>query len=188
MELTLTGGSTLSDHSRASTPVHSNSNDKANQDNHSHTHNHTNHNHGHSHNHNTHGGNCCNPRQPRPTPKIDASTLLPSKEVVQRFKTDQKFRLNVLSNVVRGGPYELFTNLVAVLVLDTSDTIVTTDDARDDEEVIKGANPASLAQLLDGFGADGHTLTHWCAKRGELCVVSTLDMLENSCLLIRYTI
>ena len=35
--------------------------------------------------------------------------------MVRRFRTDAGFRLNVLGNVVRGGPYELFVSLVAAL-------------------------------------------------------------------------
>ena len=177
MELTLTGG-TLSDTDAAlqQTPVHSNATVKAinntggttqtaaaNQQG-SHL--------SHSHNH-SHGGHCCNSSHAPARPVVDASTLLPTNEVAQRFRTDKKFRLNVLSNVVRGGPYNLFINLVTVLVLDGEDKKgdETADEGRD-EAVLKEADPQSLAQLLDGYGADGHTLAHWCAKRGEYVVCS----------------
>ena len=165
MELTLTGG-TLSDTDAAlqQTPVHSNATVKAINntggtqttaaDQQAHSHNHS---HGHGH--------CCNSSHAPARPVVDASTLLPTNEVAQRFKTDKKFRLNVLSNVVRGGPYNLFINLVTVLVLDGEDK--KGDDEGRDEAVLKEADPQSLAQLLDGYGADGHTLAHWCAKRGE---------------------
>eukprot|EP00579_Thalassiosira_antarctica_P032124 CAMPEP_0202001666 /NCGR_PEP_ID=MMETSP0905-20130828/7710_1 /ASSEMBLY_ACC=CAM_ASM_000554 /TAXON_ID=420261 /ORGANISM="Thalassiosira antarctica, Strain CCMP982" /LENGTH=386 /DNA_ID=CAMNT_0048558407 /DNA_START=45 /DNA_END=1201 /DNA_ORIENTATION=+ len=185
MELTLTGGSTLSDHS-PSTPLHA-SNANANGAN---TNNGSqataaamnqqgnlsqSHNHNHSHGHNHAGKSCCNtPAAPRPTPKIDASTLLPSNEQVQRFKTDKIFRLNVLSNVVRGGPYALFTNLVTVLVLgelnvkkNEGGDSKEEGSGSDDDAVLKEADPEALAQMLDGHGADGHTLAHWCAKRGD---------------------
>ncbi|KAL7541778.1 hypothetical protein ACHAXR_011200 [Thalassiosira sp. AJA248-18] len=186
MELTLTGGSTLSDHSQLSTPIHSNnSNDNRGKTNNggqataanqhgsslsqSHNHNHD-HNHGNNHNHNH--GHCCDNHAPRPAPKIDASTLLPNDEVVQRFKTEKIFRLTVLTNVARGGPFKLFTNLVTVLILDDDKSkkegseAADSDEGRDDA-LLKSADPESLAHMLDGYGADGHTLAHWCAKRGD---------------------
>jgi len=188
MELTLTGGSTLSDslHSN-STPLHSNSTinnnggqvsaliqqgstvSQSRNNNHSHGHNHT---HGQGHD------KCCNSKAaPRPVVKIDASNLLPSKEHVQRFKTDRNFRMNVLSNVVRGGPYALFMNLLTVLILDGEKKKNKDEEEQDgkgnaasdddDAATLKDANSVALAQMLDGHGADGHTLTHWCAKRGD---------------------
>mmetsp|Transcript_26140 Transcript_26140/g.55137 ORF Transcript_26140/g.55137 Transcript_26140/m.55137 type:complete len:850 (+) Transcript_26140:59-2608(+) len=194
MELTLTGGSTLSDNSRPSTPLHSNVSSNAINGgsakingtqtqtstgaamSHNHQHN-TSHNHDNGHVHSS----CCHaPNQPRPMPKIDASNILPSPEIIRRFQSDKIFRLNVLSNIVRGGPYELFTNLVTVLVTgevnkkcnENSPNKEGEGDCNkncgsDDDSILKGADPESLAQMLDGYGADGHTLAHWCAKRGD---------------------
>lgn len=177
MELTLTGGSSLSDTS--TTPTHSNVNVIGNngsntiqQGNVSQAHNHTHsshHNHNHSH---QGGGQCCNAHpEPRPIIKICASTLLPTKEAVGRFKTDRIYRMSMLSNVVRGGPYFLFLQLITVLVSNDEVVKTSTDDNSEDnnatEKVVNEADPAKLAQLLDGYGADGHTLAHWCAKRGE---------------------
>ena len=176
MELTLTGGSTLSDHSPP-TPLHSNvngggasgSNQAAGGNLQPHNHNHS---HSHVHHH-THNGQCCSHQgQPRPVPKINASTLLPTKEHTQRFKNDKNYRLNILSNVVRGGPYALFIDLVCILVEDGESKQRSNAESSDkveseNEATLKNADPASLAPLLDGHGHDGHTLAHWCAKRGE---------------------
>ena len=178
MELTLTGGSTLSDNDSQSTPLHANLGSSNNIGNggqvgslpQSHNHSHS-HGHNHSHSHGNHGQSCCSPHSaPRPVVKIDASTLLPTKEQVQRFKTDRNFRLNVLSNVVRGGPYALFIDLLAVLVSDgeIKKSVSGCDDkAKENEAALNAADPTELAEKLDGYGADGHTLCHWCAKRGE---------------------
>lgn len=201
MELTLTGGSTLGDGgSRSSTPVHSNlakgvdgtmnGNDgvqaaagTAGQQQGitssapAHSHNHSP-NHGHGQGRAT--GQCCHahaPQKQQPR-KIDASALLPTEEVARRFRSDKKFRLGVLSNVVRGGPYGLFLSLLTVLVSNENDeSVKKKNDAEAegaaaaaeerDESIVKGADPESLAQMLDGYGADGHTLAHWCAKRGD---------------------
>jgi len=129
-------------------------------------------NHGHAHNHG-HGGCCHASHPPRPPAQnVDASTLLPTKELVHRFQTDRLFRLNMLSNVVRGGPFALFTNLATVLVLGEAnkqccDGKEGEEGGRSDDAVLKEADAESLARMLDGYGADGHTLAHWCAKRGD---------------------
>lgn len=172
MELTLTGGTTLreklqSAESGSSTETNTNvarsrlaaTTRQTSSLSQSHQHSHD-HSHGHNHNH------CA-----KTVFKLDASTLLPSQEQVDQFKTNTKFRLNILSNVVRGGPYELFIDLLTVLVSDgNSEKRNTTDGSMlpsaINNSAIEGADPVELAQMLDGFGADGHTLTHWCAKRG----------------------
>ena len=96
---------------------------------------------------------------------------------MQRFKTDKTFRLNVLSNVVRGGPYALFVDLLAVLVTDDGENeksgACCGDKAEENDAVLNEADPVELAEKLDGFGADGHTLAHWCAKRGEHIMCSS---------------
>jgi len=179
MELTLTGGT-------STTPTHSNVNVIGNNGSntiqqgnvlqaHKHTHS-SHHNHNHSH---QAGGQCCNAHpEPRPIIKICASTLLPTKEAVGRFKTDRIYRMSMLSNVVRGGPYFLFLQLITVLV--SNDEVVKTctdDDNSEDNnatEKVNQADPVELAQLLDGYGADGHTLAHWCAKRGECISIQYL--------------
>ena len=181
MELTLTGGSTLSDNDSQSTPLHANGRSHANGGRaavHAHqggslSQSHT-HNHGHGHNHsNGPQGQCCNSHAAaRPPVKIDASTLLPSKEQAQRFRSDKNFRLNMLSNVVRGGPYALFVDLLTVLVSDGEkkkdhEEVYSEGKAAADDAALKEADPVELAQKLDGYGSDGHTLAHWCAKRGE---------------------
>lgn len=145
MELTLTGASTLSDRPVASTTSHSHD--------HSHSHGHS---HGHSHSHN--GGSCCAPPKPK---KIDASVLLPTPEQVTRFKSDKSFRLQVLSNVVRGGTYEIFINLIQVLVNDDKK-----DGNAENDGMVKIEDYETFGNMLNGYGADGHTLAHWCAKRG----------------------
>jgi hypothetical protein len=178
MELTLTGGTTLSDkaHSQSETnrdthnyvvggrraAATATQQQQANSLSHSHHHSHD-HSHGHSH------GHCA-----RPALKLDASTLLPSKEQVDQFKTNTKFRLNILSNIVRGGPYALFIDLLTLVVSDGdgkkgNDTEGSTSQSTPDNHAIRDADPLVLAQMLDGYGADGHTLTHWCAKRGGNC-------------------
>lgn len=126
--------------------------------------------HTHSHHHSHKGSACC----ATPKQKIDASTLLPSPQQVHRFKTDQFYRLNVLANVVRGGTFEIFMNLVGILVLEgTSGTLKNTGNDASGEDGGSGSlelkvdDPVAFASLLDGYGADGHTLAHWCAKRGE---------------------
>ena len=69
-------------------------------------------------------------------------------------------------------------NLVGILVLEgTSGTLKnssndTGDDASGEDGgsgslELKVDDPVAFASLLDGYGADGHTLAHWCAKRGE---------------------
>ncbi|KAL7438432.1 hypothetical protein ACHAXH_003451 [Discostella pseudostelligera] len=176
MELTLTGGTTLSDKAHSQSETNRDTNNyvvggrraaatatqqqQANSLSHSHHHSHD-HSHGHSH------GHCA-----RPALKLDASTLLPSKEQVDQFKTNTKFRLNILSNIVRGGPYALFIDLLTLVVSDGdgkkgNDTEGSTSQSTLDNHAIRDADPLVLAQMLDGYGADGHTLTHWCAKRGD---------------------
>lgn len=90
---------------------------------------------------------------------------------MQRFKNDKNYRLNILSNVVRGGPYALFIDLVCILVEDGEKQRSNTESSdkveSENEATLKNSDPASLAPLLDGHGHDGHTLAHWCAKRGE---------------------
>ena len=172
MELTLTGGSTLSDNNaRSTTPVHSNvggtMNNNATTATASQGNSHS-HNHGHSHNHQA--GACCNNAHahPRPVVKIDASTLLPSKEAVQRFKTDKIYRMSMLSNIIRGGPYALFIDLMTVLVL--NEEVAKTKTNEEAESILKNADPVALTQMLEGYGNDGHTLAHWCAKRGKYII------------------
>lgn len=161
MELTLTGGTILSDKLQSSESCSSRETNKnvaitrLAAATHSHDHSH-----GHSH-----------IRCAKTVLKLDASTLLPSQEQVHQFKTNKKFRLNILSNVVRGGPYELFIDLLTVLVSDgdiekRNITDGSTLPSAINNHAIEGADPVELAEFLDGFGADGHTLTHWCAKRG----------------------
>lgn len=166
MELTLTGGSSLSDNDSQATPTHSNVNlAGANNNSQTHNHSHSHHHHGHSHNHG--GDACCNshPAQPRPI-KISAQTLLPTADAIKRFKSDRIYRMNMFSNVIRGGPYKLFLELVMVLIGEdvVQDCCENEDNCIDK---IKEADPVALANLLEGYGADGHTLAHWCAKRGD---------------------
>ena len=204
MELTLTGGTTMSavppapamdaeslaraqqqqPHSTAYADGAAAHNKKGNQvaddvSPHHHNHSHVHHDHsGHNHSHSA-----------RPTGMITASTLLPSNEHVQRFKTNKLYRLNILSNVVRGGTYALFIDLLTALFSDGEDTennaaaVSQGGVAASDCTVLKDADPMVLAQMLDGYGADGHTLTHWCAKRGESCLMfdSFLLMQVRSC-------
>ena len=204
MELTLTGGTTMSavppapamdveslaraqqqqPHSTAYADGAAAHNKKGNQvaadvSPHHHNHSHAHHDHsGHNHSHSA-----------RPTGMITASTLLPSNEHVQRFKTNKLYRLNILSNVVRGGTYALFIDLLTALFSDGEDTennaaaVSQGGVAASDCTVLKDADPMVLAQMLDGYGADGHTLTHWCAKRGESCLMfdSFLLMQVRSC-------
>ena len=105
--------------------------------------------------------------------------------MVRRFRTDTTFRLGVLSNVVRGGPYELFLNLLTVLVAGEDASKDRGAEKKEGEggspagvsrehgvkdlgdEATLRADPEALAPLLDGHGADGHTLAHWSAKRGD---------------------
>ena len=148
MELTLTGASTLSDRPVASSSTHS----------------HDHHEHGHSHSHD-HNHSCCGPKpQPR---KIDASVLLPTPEQVARFKSDKSFRLNVLSNVVRGGTYEIFISLIAVLVSKEGGE---KEVASVTDGVVQIEDFEEFASMVNGYGVDGHTLAHWCAKRGMTAV------------------
>mmetsp|Transcript_18381 Transcript_18381/g.36848 ORF Transcript_18381/g.36848 Transcript_18381/m.36848 type:complete len:778 (-) Transcript_18381:38-2371(-) len=169
MELTLTGASTLSDNVASPQDRTPKINDQTmtqqSNGNGSHSHNHGHvHHHGHAHNG---GGGCCDSHA-APPKKINASALLPSKEQVQRFKNDQLYRMNVLANVIRGGPYELFLSLITVLVSpDDIDSPVELDGVEAYEAKVKEADPAALAQLLEGYGNDGHTLSHWCCKRGD---------------------
>jgi hypothetical protein len=106
-----------------------------------------------------------------PAAMITASTLLPSKEQVQRFRTNKHYRLNILSNVVRGGTYMLFIDLLTALVSDCEVKEKNTGTTAGDGTALKDADPMVLAQMLDGYGADGHTLAHWSAKRGEHCLM-----------------
>ena len=207
MELTLTGGSTLGDKSfhRSPTPVHSNGIIGASSSHNAGAGGGDSHGRSHPHHHAAHdssGAACCHAHaRPRPAPKVTASTLLPTREVVSRFRTDNTFRMNVLSNVVRGGPYELFTNLLTVLVVsgDANDADGGGDGGananapssgggskkdgeggtRSDEVILKEADQELLARMLDGYGADGHTLAHWCAKRGEWRNVQTCGCYET---------
>ncbi len=169
MELTLTGGTTLSDNlnysqSKARSVAGNRLADATQQASAlAALSQQQNHDHSHSHNH----GHCA-----RPVLQLDASTLLPTKEQVEQFKTNTNFRLNILSNVVRGGPYALFIDLLTVLVSDgdcgkRNNTGGSTPLSTLDNHVIRDADPLALAQMLDGYGADGHTLAHWCAKRGS---------------------
>ncbi len=126
------------------------------------------HHHSHDHSHGD-GGHVC----AQPALKLDASTLLPSKEQVDLFKTNKNFRLGILSNVVRGGTYSLFVDLLTVLISsgegerrhDTEGSLPLSPSSF--HAAIKDTDHVSLAQMLDGYGADGHTLAHWCAKRGR---------------------
>ena len=169
MELTLTGASTLSNNVA---PQHTNAKkttsteqttaqDSNGNGNLSHSHNHS---HGKSHNH--HGGDCCESHAP--TRRINASALLPSREQVYRFKNDKLYRMNVLANVIRGGPYELFVSLMTVLVSsDDNDSPVQLQGIDAYEAKVKDADPTALAQQLEGYGHDGHTLSHWACKRSD---------------------
>ena len=114
--------------------------------------------------HHQHGGQACCP--PPSKPRHLASSILPSREMVRRFRTDAGFRLNVLGNVVRGGPYELFASLVAALASPDEDG-ERWRDGELTEKLIEEADPAALGAMLGGYGMDGHTLAHWCAKRGD---------------------
>ena len=114
--------------------------------------------------HHQHGGRACCP--PTSRPRHLASSILPNGEMVRRFRSDPAFRLNVLGNVVRGGPYELFLSLVAALASPDDGDERWRDGGRADE-LIEGADPAALGSMLGGYGMDGHTLAHWCAKRGD---------------------
>lgn len=155
MELTLTGASAINDRHVASASSHSHD--------HSHSHGHS-----HSHSHASHGAGCCAPK-PK---KIDASVLLPTPEQVARFKNDKSFRLQVLSNVVRGGTYEIFTNLIQVLLNDDKK-----EDSRENESsdgTISIKDHEGFGNMINGHGADGHTLAHWCAKRGVSTILLTL--------------
>ena len=159
MELTLTGASTSSDRPAIA---------KSSSHNHNHSNGHShNHSHGHSHGHShSHGSSCC---APKPVKKIDASVLLPTPEQVSRFKNDKSFRLQVLSNVVRGGTYDIFTNLIRVLVNnDDEKKEMHEEEVSSDGVTIDDCE--GFANMINGHGADGHTLAHWCAKRGE-CVL-----------------
>lgn len=172
MELTLTGASTLSNSVTPQDVAAPNNKDQtttqqSNGHSHSHTHNNSHHNHGHGHNHAPNGRGCCDAHSAPPR-KINASALLPSKEQVQRFKNDALYRINVLANVIRGGPYELFLGLITVLISpDNIDKPEVLDGVEAYEAKVKAADPVALAQLLEGYGHDGHTLTHWCCKRGD---------------------
>jgi len=152
MELTLTGDSTSSDRPAIA---------KSSSHNHNHSNGHShNHSHGHSH---SHGSSCC---APKPVKKIDASVLLPTPEQVSRFKNDKSFRLQVLSNVVRGGTYDIFTNLIRVLVNnDDEKKEMHEEEVSSDGVTIDDCE--GFANMINGHGADGHTLAHWCAKRGD---------------------
>jgi hypothetical protein len=137
---------------------------------HNHSHGHHDHScHNHSHDNHSHSA--------RPAGMITASTLLPSKEQVQQFKTNKHYRLNILSNVVRGGTYALFIDLLTANVSDgggrenNAAAVLKGGTAASDCTALKDADPMVLAQMLDGYGADGHTLAHWCAKRSETCLI-----------------
>ena len=71
----------------------------------------------------------------------------------------------MLSNVVRGGTYEIFMNLLRVLVNDEQKD----DDGESSEGTVSIKDYESFGNMLNGHGADGHTLAHWCAKRGASC-------------------
>lgn len=129
------------------------------------------HQHQHSHGHHDHNDKNCNhnhnaPARPAGMP---VSTLLPSTEQVLRFKTNKHYRLNILSNVVRGGTYSLFIELLASLFRDSDGKVGNTAALSEGgtEMALRDADPTLVAQMLDGYGADGHTLAHWCAKRGK---------------------
>ena len=84
---------------------------------------------------------------------------------------------------MRGGTYEIFLNLVMVLASidknggnrdkETSKEnanvgqVVEHEKDGDCSDPMKVVDPVALAKMLDGYGSDGHTLAHWCAKRGE---------------------
>jgi hypothetical protein len=87
---------------------------------------------------------------------------------VNRFKSDKSFRLQVLSNVVRGGTYEIFINLIRVLV--------NNDKKAENDIMVKIEDYEAFGNMLNGHGADGHTLAHWCAKRGMSCHVSCVPL------------
>lgn len=169
MELTLTGASTVSDN--AASPLHTDapqnngtSNNQLSNVNASHSHSHS---HGH-HNHPHNGGGCCSAHAAAGQRKINASALLPSREQVQRFKNDKLYRMTLLANVIRGAPYELFMSLMTVLVSPGDiDGPIELDGIDAYEAIVKEADPAALAQQLEGYGNDGHTLAHWCCKRGD---------------------
>jgi hypothetical protein len=99
---------------------------------------------------------------------MDESVLLPTPEQVARFKSDKSFRLNVLSNVVRGGTYEIFINLIGVLV---SNEGVEKESSAVKDGVIKIEDREGFSIMVNGYGVDGHTLAHWCAKRGQTDVI-----------------
>ena len=106
---------------------------------------------------------------------------------MSRFKNDKLFRLQVLSNVVRGGTYEIFVNLMRVLV--TNDEKKEEEDAKKNEEeddmLMVIEDYEGFASLVNGHGADGHTLAHWCAKRGMfhlnmLCLDAKVILIQSS--------
>ncbi len=66
----------------------------------------------------------------------------------------------------------MFVNLVTVLTLNEEvDNAVAEENPDKDNDKkdtpLKEDDPTALAKMLDGYGADGHTLAHWCAKRGQ---------------------
>jgi len=118
--------------------------------------------------HHQHGGRaCCPASSAPPRPRHLASSILPNREMARRFRSDPAFRLNVLGNVVRGGPYELFLSLVAALASPDDEDDERWRDPGMADGIIASADPARLASMLGGYGMDGHTLAHWCAKRGD---------------------
>ncbi|KAL3797188.1 hypothetical protein ACHAW5_006050 [Stephanodiscus triporus] len=176
MELTLTGGTTISAvpavpamdaeslarlQQPHSTHAHGDGAAGAGSPYH-HNHSQCHHDHsGHNHSHHSHSHSAV------PAAMITASTLLPSKEQVQLFRTNKHYRLNILSNVVRGGTYMLFIDLLTALVSDDEGKEKKSGTPAGDGTALKDADPMVLAQMLDGYGADGHTLAHWSAKRGD---------------------
>ena len=104
---------------------------------------------------------------------------------MNRFKSDKLFRLKVLSNVVRGGSYDIFINLIRVLVSNDDEKKDTNEETNDSLVIIHDYE--KFATMVNGHGADGHTLAHWCAKRGVSCALSSFALdslsLDIQCIL-----
>ena len=78
---------------------------------------------------------------------------------------------------MRGGTFEIFVNLMKVLV--TSDEKKDDEMVQEEEDKVVIEDYEGFASLVNGHGADGHTLAHWCAKRGMFCCVFFVSVLKS---------
>jgi palmitoyltransferase ZDHHC13/17 len=113
-------------------------------------------NHGHNNHHQHGGGNksCCGPPTIVHRPMLTLKK--PAIEIVMESSNHELYHL--LLQIIRMGHYELFIELI-----DTWRTYYTTNDKSNTTSTSTGI--VTFDRMIHAYDTNGHTLTHWAAKR-----------------------